>query len=57
MSWGNVVQPQHYSTFLEALKDVTDRSDWAFGAATPVVPPGPVDGPLPGQPDDGTRMG
>jgi hypothetical protein len=56
MSWGNAVQPQHYATFLEALKDVTDVDEWALGGAQPVLPPGPVDGPLPGTPDSGTRV-
>jgi hypothetical protein len=56
MSWGNAVRPQHYVTFLEALQDVTDVDEWALGGARPVMPPGPVDGPLPGAQDDGTRM-
>ena len=49
MSVGNAVKPQHYATFLEALKHVTAMEDWAFGAPTGVVPPG-VDGPLPRPP-------
>ena len=45
MSVGNAVKPQHYATFLEALKHVTGMSDWAFGPPTGVSPPG-VDGPI-----------
>jgi hypothetical protein len=45
MSVGNAVKPQHYATFLEALKHVSGMSDWAFGPPTGVVPPG-VDGPI-----------
>ena len=45
MSVGNAVKPQHYATFLEALKHVTGLSDWAIGAPTGVAPPG-VDGPI-----------
>lgn len=52
MSLGAAVKPQHYMTFLEALKDVTGMTEWAFGPATGVLPPG-VDGPLP-QPSQGT---
>jgi hypothetical protein len=39
MSVGDAVRPQHYATFLEALKAVTAMPDWAFGAAVPVTPP------------------
>jgi len=39
MSVGDAVRPQHYATFLEALKAVTAMSDWVFGAAVPVTPP------------------
>ena len=46
MSLGAAVKPQHYMTFLEALKDVSGMADWALGPATGVLPPG-VDGPLP----------
>ena len=49
MSVGNAVKPQHYATFLEALKHVTGMPEWAFGPAQAVLPPG-VDGPLPAQP-------
>ena len=31
MSLGNVVQPQHYSTFLWALKELTAEPAWALG--------------------------
>jgi hypothetical protein len=46
MSLGTAVKPQHYSTFLAALKLVTGMDDWAFGAAPGAVPPG-VDDPRP----------
>jgi hypothetical protein len=49
MSVGNAVKPQHYATFLEALKHVTGMSEWAFGPPNAVLPPG-VDGPLPQRP-------
>jgi hypothetical protein len=49
MSVGNAVKPQHYATFLEALKHVTGMQEWAFGPAEAVLPPG-VDGPLPTPP-------
>jgi hypothetical protein len=45
MAVGNAVKPQHYATFLEALKHVTAMSEWAFGEPTGVSPPG-VDGPV-----------
>ena len=41
MSVGDAVRPQHYATFLEALKAVTASTAWAFG------PPKPVNGPNP----------
>jgi hypothetical protein len=44
MSVGAAVKPQHYATFLEALKDVSGMTDWAFGPPTAVLPPG-ADGP------------
>jgi hypothetical protein len=46
MSVGAAVKPQHYMTFLEALKHVTQMQEWALGPATGVVPPG-VDSPSP----------
>jgi hypothetical protein len=46
MSVGNAVKPQHYATFLEALKHVSGMQEWAFGPPNGVLPPG-VDGPLP----------
>jgi hypothetical protein len=55
MSVGNAVKPQHYATFLEALKHVTGMAEWAFGPANGVLPPG-VDGPLP-QPGTGVPGG
>lgn len=39
MSVGDAVKPQHYATFLEALKAVTAMSDWVFGPPVPVVAP------------------
>ncbi len=52
MSVGAAVKPQHYMTFLEALKHVTGMQEWALGPATGVLPPG-VDGPSP-QENQGT---
>jgi hypothetical protein len=49
MSVGNVVKPQHYATFLEALKHISTIQEWEMGTPTGVVPPG-VDGPLPTPP-------
>jgi hypothetical protein len=49
MSVGNAVKPQHYATFLEALKHITAMDEWAFGPPTGVLPPG-ADGPLPQAP-------
>ncbi len=46
MSVGNAVKPQHYATFLAALKLVTGMEQWEFGPAQGVIPPG-VDGPVP----------
>ena len=46
MSVGSAVKPQHYATFLAALKLVTGMDDWAFGPAPGAIPPG-VDGPVP----------
>ncbi len=46
MSVGNAVKPQHYATFLAALKLVTGMDDWAFGPAPGAIAPG-VDGPVP----------
>ena len=51
MAVGNVVKPQHYATFLEALKHITGMQEWVFGPPVAVLPPG-VDGPLPQQPGD-----
>ena len=42
MSVGDVVRPQHYSTFHAALTDITDQEPWALG------PPTGRDDPLPG---------
>jgi hypothetical protein len=33
MSVGNVVRPQHYSTFFEALTNVTAPQAWHYGGA------------------------
>jgi hypothetical protein len=49
MAVGSVVKPQHYATFLEALKHITAMPEWAFGPPQAVLPPG-VDGPLPQPP-------
>jgi hypothetical protein len=44
MSVGAAVKPQHYATFLEALKHISAMQEWAIGPAQAVLPPG-VDGP------------
>ncbi len=49
MSVGDAVRPQHYATFLEALKAVTEMSDWVFGPPVPVTPPNPALDSIPGQ--------
>jgi len=46
MSLGNTVRPQHYSTFLAALEQITGR-DWRYGGegdAPSVIPGTPVPG-------------
>lgn len=58
MSVGQAVKPQHYATFLEALKHVTGMQEWVFGPAVPVkapdagadfaTPPGPGPATEPG---------
>ncbi len=61
MSVGGAVQPQHYSTFHEALRAITGIEEWALGApqARPGGPaggagggpaPGPAPAPAPGGP-------
>jgi outer membrane protein OmpA-like peptidoglycan-associated protein len=57
MSFGNTVQPQHYSTFHAALVEITSVSEWALGAATtrPTAPggsstPAPAPGTTPATP-------
>jgi outer membrane protein OmpA-like peptidoglycan-associated protein len=55
MSVGGAVQPQHYSTFHEALRAITGIEEWALGAkqARPGGPggaPAPAPGPAPGGP-------
>ena len=49
MSVGDAVRPQHYATFLEALKAVTEMSEWVFGPPVPVTPPNPALDSIPGQ--------
>ena len=44
MSVGAAVKPQHYATFLEALKHISGMQEWALGPPQAVLPPG-VDGP------------
>ena len=39
MSNGRVVRPQHYATFLDALRMVSGFNDWAFGPAASWVGP------------------
>ncbi len=58
MSEGNVVRPQHYVTFLDALKQVTAMADWDYGATQKVDPPSGVgDFPVPGTPGGGADPG
>ena len=51
MSVGNVVRPQHYATFLWALREVTGMQEWALGpagiATLPTCSLGPGDFPVP----------
>ena len=49
MSVGDAVRPQHYATFLEALKAVTAMPEWVYGAPVPVTPPNPALDSIPGQ--------
>ena len=48
MSVGDAVRPQHYATFLEALKAVTAMPEWVFGPPVPVTPPNPALDSIPG---------
>jgi hypothetical protein len=47
MSAGNVVRPQHFSTFHTALPQITHETAWALGppqpkpGAAPAPPPAP----------------
>ena len=55
MSVGGAVQPQHYSTFHEALRAISGIEEWALGPkqARPGGPggaPAPAPGPAPGGP-------
>lgn len=55
MSEGQEVRPQHYTTFLDALKQVSGMPEWAIGAKRPVKPPsGAGDYPGPGPGGTGT---
>jgi outer membrane protein OmpA-like peptidoglycan-associated protein len=54
MSEGAKVRPQHYTTFLDALKLVSGMNDWDFGAKQAVKPPsaaGDFPAPTPTAPD------
>jgi hypothetical protein len=42
MSVGDAVRPQHYATFLEALKAVTGMTKWEFGPPRAVTGPNPA---------------
>lgn len=54
MSEGKVVRPQHYVTFLDALKQVSAMPDWDYGPTQKVNPPsGAGDFPVPGTPGGG----
>ena len=58
MSGGKEVGPQHYVTFLDALKKVSSMSEWGQGAKRPVKPPSALgDFPVPGTPGGGTPTG
>jgi hypothetical protein len=53
MSEGAKVRPQHYTTFLDALKLVSGMNEWDFGAKQAVKPPsaaGDYDTPAPATP-------
>jgi hypothetical protein len=39
MSNGRVVRPQHYATFLDALRVVSGIEEWAFGPGVQAVNP------------------
>lgn len=55
MSMGKEVGPQHYVTFLDALKKVSGMTDWAIGPKRAVKPPsGAGDYPVPGTPGGGS---
>jgi hypothetical protein len=55
MSMGKEVGPQHYVTFLDALKQVSGMTDWAIGPKRAVKPPsGAGDYPVPGTPGGGS---
>jgi len=41
MSAGNVVRPQHYSTFHAALSTITKEAAWALGPPQPKPAPTP----------------
>ena len=49
MSVGAAVRPQHYATFLEAIKAVTAMQEWEFGPPVPVTAPDPALDSIPGQ--------
>ncbi len=46
MSVGDAVRPQHYATFLEALKAVSELSEWALGPPVAVHGPNPALDPV-----------
>jgi hypothetical protein len=54
MSEGAKVRPQHYTTFLDALKLVSGMNEWDFGPKQAVKPPsaaGDYPTPAPTAPD------
>jgi hypothetical protein len=54
MSEGAKVRPQHYTTFLDALKLVSGMNEWDFGAKQVVKPPsaaGDYEAPAPTTPE------
>ena len=59
MSEGSKVRPQHYTTFLDALKFISGMNEWEIGAKQVVKPPsgaGDFPTPAPSSGDGGTAV-
>ena len=59
MSEGSKVRPQHYTTFLDALKFISGMNEWDIGAKQVVKPPsgaGDFPTPAPSSGDGGTAV-